>query len=714
MRKHKPSKVFRLLFIGIFYFVLPLPFYCGTRFRNTRQVFRSACELWHLEEVGMRKFCVVTLLGCILLLSSPTLGQGNLGAITGTVQDPSGASVPDTALTITNIETGVNWTAKTSSAGYYRVPVPPGTYRLEAQKQGFKTEITDRILVPVAQVVTVDLTLQVGNQSERVEVTSLAPLLTPSSAEVSYAVGSQEFETLPIEVGDGGRQLQTFIFTSLPGAVGNTFAGSINGGQLFSHEILIDGVTIGRYDLSGGSLDEFSPGTDSIGEFKVQSSNYSAEYGETGGGIANFVYKSGTNQFHGTLFEYNKNPMFNAAGAVVNANPGTPKDNQKENNFGGTIGGPIRKDNTFFFFNYEGDRFRSFALAGFMTLPTSAMKNGDFSSWLGAQVGTDALGRPVFKNEIYDPTTTRNVTAGQVDPVSGLTANADAVIRDPFSSGGVLNVIPDGEFSTTTSVLLPLLPDPLLAGNIDNTPRLSGCCPILTRNAYTGKVDHVLTSKQKLSGSFTWNHRDRYNRNNSRTFPPFPGQPLNPVKRQIVGGPQVRIAHSWTISTRAVNEFSVGYNRFQNKNNITDNAKFTPQLGIPGIPDDCFPPIKFSGHVGQLASPLGVGCKNVDPSESYVYQDTFSYLRGKHSLKFGGEFRRYRYNTFEPGPLSGDFSFTDRETSLPGFTSATGHPFASFILGAVNHGNRSVYTTAPGYRAGLFAFFAQDDFKVSS
>jgi hypothetical protein len=179
-----------------------------------------------------------------------------------------------------------------------------------------------------------------------------------------------------------------------------------------------------------------------------------------------------------------------------------------------------------------------------------------------------------------------------------------------------------------------------------------------------------------------------------------------------VGGPQLRIAHAWTINDHTVNEFSLGYNRFNNLNNITDNAKFTPKLGIPGIPNDCFPPLHFSGHV-NVTPLLGVGCKNVDPSESYIYQDTYSYLRGKHSLKFGGEFRRYRYNTFEPGPSSGDFTFTDRETSLPGFTKTTGHPFASFILGAVDRGNRSVYTTEPGYRAGLFAFFAQDDFKVS-
>src|SRR5438552_5132948 len=625
--------------------------------------------------------CAIFLLSLFPSVAPNAFAQGNLGAITGTAQDSSGSVVPDLPFTITNVETGVKWSATTSSAGYYRLAVPPRTYRLEARKQGFKTQVTDNIMVPVAQAVTVDFTLQVGSQAETVEVTSAAPLLTPSSSEVSSSVTAQEFETFPIEVSDGGRQLQTFIFTSLPGTVGDTLAGSINGGQLFSHEILIDGVTIGRYDLSGGSLDEFSPGTDAIGEFKVQTSNYSAEYGETGGGIANFSYKSGTNDFHGTLFEYNKNPVFNAAGAVVNANPGTPKDNEKENNFGGSIGGPIRKDHTFFFFNYEGDRFRSFALAGKMTLPTAAMKNGDFSSWLGDQIGTDALGRPVFENKIYDPTTTRRVTAGQGDPATGLTANADAVIRDPFSSGGTLNVIPAAQFGTASSALISLLPDPPLPGNSNNTLRLSGCCPILSRNAYTGKIDHVLTSKQKLWGSFTWNHRDRYNRNNSRTFPPFPGQPMNPVKRQTVGGPQVRIAHSWTISSRSVNEFSVGYNRFNNVNNITDNSKITPKLGIYGISNDCFPPLRFAGHVP--VAPLScVGCNICDPSESYVYQDTFSHLQGKHSLKFGAEIRRYRYNTFEPGPLSGDFTFTDRETSLPGFISDSGHPVARFILGA--------------------------------
>jgi hypothetical protein len=463
-------------------------------------------------------------------------------------------------------------------------------------------------------------------------------------------------------------------------------------------------------------MDEYSPGTDSIGEFKVQMTNYSAEYGETGGGIVNFSMKSGTNQFHGTMFEYNKNPVFNAAGAVVNATGGV-KDNEKENNFGGTLGGPIRKDKTFFFFSYEGDRYRSFAPAGKTTIPTPAMRNGDFSAWLGGAEGTDALGRTVYKNEIYDPTTTRLVPAGATDPVTGLVNNsgADATIRDPFMSGGQLNVIPKGEFSKATSVLVPLFPNPMLSGNNLNTVAYSGCCPELRRDAWSVKIDEVINSNQKLFGMVGNYLRDRYNRN-STTFPPFPGLPINPYKEQKVGGPQVRLQHTWTVNMHSVNILSLGYNRFQNANNVTDDAKYTAQMGIPGVPDTCFPGISFGGvNTGvKFISRIGVGCHNTDPSESYDYQDTFSTTHGKHSLKFGAQFLRYRYNTYEPANLSGAFSFNSKDTALPGFTSSTGHQFASFILGAADSASKSVYATEPGYRAGLFAFFAQDDWRATS
>src|SRR5207248_462114 len=342
------------------------------------------------------------------------------------------------------------------------------------------------------------------------------------------------------------------------------------------------------------------------------------------------------------------------------------------------------KDKTFFFFSYEGDRFRNFAYSGLTTIPTAAMRSGDFSSLLGKQAGTDALGRPVFTNEIFDPTTTRTVAAGAVDPVTGLTNTTakDATIRDPFTSGGQLNVIPSGEFSKATSVLLPLFPNPLFAGNIRNTPVFSGCCPILKRDAVNVKFDQVINSKQKLAVMVGWYRRFRWHRNGS-SFPPFPGQPISPTKNQATGGPQLRLSHNWTLNDHSINVLSLGYNRFNNINNISPDAKYTSQLGIPGIPNDCFPPMRFSttNRNIQFMRLIGDGCENIDPSESYVYQDTYSNTRGKHSLKFGAQFTRYRYNTYEPGNLSGTFTFASTETALPGFTGSTGHPFASFILG---------------------------------
>ena len=290
----------------------------------------------------MRKLFLTVLVGvCLCFVPGLSFAQGNLGAITGSVLDPSHAVIPDAAVTITETTTNVTSSVKATSAGYYRVPVPPGTYKVEAKKEGFKVGVAENIRVGVADVVTIDITLQVGSTSQSVTVASEAPLLTTATAEVGSSVTPTEFATLPIAINDGGRQLQTFIFTSLPGTIGDPFAGSINGGQLFSSEILIDGMSIARFDLNGGNLTEFSPSTDAIGEFKVQQANYSAEYGETGGGIANFSMKSGTNAFHGTAYDYLINDALNAAGFENNA-LGQSKQTVKDNNFGGTFGGPIR------------------------------------------------------------------------------------------------------------------------------------------------------------------------------------------------------------------------------------------------------------------------------------------------------------------------------------------------------------------------------------
>ncbi|MGH9438725.1 MAG: carboxypeptidase regulatory-like domain-containing protein, partial [Terriglobia bacterium] len=435
----------------------------------------------------------ITLFLIVGLMPGLLLGQGSLGTITGSVLDASGASIPGAAIIITSIETGVTSTSKSSSAGYYSVAVPPGSYRVSVTKQGFQTGVVNRVLVSVASTVTANVTLQIGSTKQTVTVSGQTSLLTPNTAEVGGSITPQEFQALPIQVDDGGRDIETFVWASLPGTIGNSYQGSINGGQQFSANIVIDGISVARYDMSGGALAEFSPTADSIGEFKVQMANYSAEYDNTGGGIMNFAMKSGTNQFHGSVFEFLQNPIFNAAGLEANAF-GLAKDNTRQNDFGGSFGGPIKKDRTFFFATYEGNRFRNFAYSRTITLPTAAMKKGDFSGWLGSQLGTDALGRPVYKNEIYNPTTTRVVPAGAIDPVTGLqnTSGSDATLRDPFEVNGQLNVIPAADFSKASAVLASMLPDPEFSGLVRNSPGMGPRIPQLRQDTWSVKIDHII------------------------------------------------------------------------------------------------------------------------------------------------------------------------------------------------------------------------------
>ncbi len=657
---------------------------------------------------------------CWLVLAGLALAQGERGTITGSVTDPTGAVIPDATITATALSTGVKYTAKTSSAGFFNLPaVPPTTYRVEAKKEGFRTGVSDNLAVDVATVVTVNFALQVGKVTEEVTVSAEAPLLTPSTPEVAYGMTTEEIENLPLDLDCGGRQLQDFIFNSLPGAVGNSFAGSINGGQVFSSEILIDGISIARYDLSGGSLVEFTPAADAAGEFKVQMTNFSAAFGETGGGVNNFVMKSGGNAFHGSVYEYFKNPHLNATSFHINSQPAGSLTKQKEplreNNFGGTLGGPIRKNKTFFFASYQGDRQRDPVPGGLMTMPTAAMRQGDFSAWLTqdprlndqvdlngnackvgslCQVGTDALNRPVYFNEIFDPTTTH------VGP-GGVT------VRDPFPQ---MNLIPPTEFSKATSQLLPLYPNPISGNLFRNYPSISTCCPQLDVNIWSGKIDHVINDKHRLSSFFNYNDRPRFN-SHGTLFPPFPDFPLEPTHKQDVHGRIFRLAEDWTINDHTLNHVAIGFNRFTNPNGFGQPSGWNSKLGITGVGDECLAPMHFKDNF-QLST-VGGDCMGFDPSESHIYTDQINWVHGKHNLSFGTEIRRYRYNVRDVWGDNGTFTFRSIETGMPGFASQTGHPFASFVLGAVDSGNRNIYTTTPGYRSGLTVFYVQDDFKTT-
>ena len=264
---------------------------------------------------------------CFFLAAALLVAQGERGTFNGTVTDVSGAVLPNAVVTATESQTNVETKSTTTDAGVYRMPaLPSGVYQLSISAPGFRTTTQGNVTLRVAQTLTVDFKMEVGEVSDRVTVSAEAPLIETTSPEIGRYVSKREFDTWPVAVSDGQRQIQTFIFSSLPGAVGGTFQGSINGGQQYSHEILIEGMSLGRFDLNGGSNNEFSPSAEAVSEFKLQTGTIGAQYGGGQTSVANFAIKSGTNQLHGGVFTYVQNDALRANSFSNNA-IGRPKPN---------------------------------------------------------------------------------------------------------------------------------------------------------------------------------------------------------------------------------------------------------------------------------------------------------------------------------------------------------------------------------------------------
>jgi hypothetical protein len=668
----------------------------------------------------MTKLTRVLLLGILILaIGLPAAAQSGRGTITGIVKDPSGSIVPGADITITEIETGVVTRTVSTDAGTYRAPyLPPGHYKLAATVSGFKTSVADNIQVMLGQTVTVDFTLEVGQLSDQVTVISEAPLLESSTPEIGIGTTEKEVHTWPIMVDDGTRQLQTFIFAALPGTEGGGFAGSINGGQSYSHEILIDGISIGRMDLNGGSNSEFTPTIDAVSEFKLQTGALSSQYGNTQTAMTNFGMKSGTNAFHGSAFWFHNEPFLNANSWSNNAH-GVNKSGAKENNFGATVGGPIWKDRTFFFFSMEFERLKTKQLRGTNgTLPLKAFKEGDFSKLLdpaftgdpasGSTVGTDALGRPIIYGQIYDPATSRQLADG-------------TWIRDPFEG----NKIPTARFSRVTQTILKGydIPDPALSTFRRNQPFINGCCPNLNIDNISLKVDQVVTTQHKMSGTYVDNDRSRqrYGASNSPYLDlPFPQVPMAGSKLQATPGKIIRFAEDWTISPRVINHLAAGYNRFVNNNNsysYLTGEDWAKELGLTNVGSHAFPQINWSGFgtfaLGNGLLPVmgGVGGSGFGVNGSTIVSDDLTWIKGNHSLRFGFEGRWYYYNSGSE-QNTGSYSFSNENVALPGYRTSTGFTYASFLLGDIRSASLGVPMVTDGTRSRVFGMYVQDDWKL--
>jgi outer membrane receptor protein involved in Fe transport len=619
------------------------------------------------------------------------------------VTDATGAVIPGVTVTVTNVGTGETRSFVTDQFGNYVVNnVQPGQYRVEAQLAGFKTAQRSDVAVAVGRTVRVDFTLDVGEAREVVSVVGEAPLLSTEKSGLGQVIDRQKMTTLPL-TGGAGRSF--FDLVALSAGVsqqqGEGFAlGNmrISGGRPRADDYLLDGTSIQQIVFGGPAV---NPSVDSIEEFKVETNSYPAEYGRISGGIVNAVTRSGTNRFHGTVYEFLRNDKLDARNFFLPAT--SEKDPLRQNEYGFAVGGPIKKDKAFFFGDYQGFRRRRGLVFVNTQVPTVTMKQGDFSDFLGAEISTDACGRPVLQGAIYDPATERVAAVGDPTCPGG---SGGQTVRDPFAG----NVIPAGMFSPASESFLPLWPDP----NSGGTNFTRTAADRLDIHRFNVRLDHNVSEKNKWFFVFHFENSDS-----------FPAQPL-PDERAagfpsglstIVPARTGTLAWNHTFGPTMINEFRFGFTRRNPARVPGGYGTVAPaDFNVPGFPECTLP-----GSNGKCGTPIisvlgfhtiSGGSMLFEPAEIYQFADSVSKVMGRHNIKFGTDIRRFRINNIQPNSANGSFSFNPAQTALPG-VAGTGHAFASFLLGRVNNGGADIQEDFLRTRTSSYAFYVQDDFKVT-
>lgn len=586
--------------------------------------------------------------------------------ITGLVTDPAGNAVPGAAVSVTNVDTGIRNDVMTNEQGYYTVLfLNPGHYQIRVQKQGFKVLERPAIELNIAQIARVDLSLQLGELAESITVAAEVPLLATESGTVGQVIGNKKILDLPLN----GRDF-TQLATLVPGAISRGVnasldapAMSVNGARNGRTVFMIDGGSVSSQYFDVASI---TPSIDAIQEFSVQSNSFSAENGQ-GMAVIAVALKSGTNQIHGSAFEFLRNQVLDARNFF---NTSSTRPPVRQNQFGFNLGGPVwlpklhnGRDRTFFFGDYEGTRIRR--ASQFNTLvPTAAMRAGDFS------------GRPV----ISDPATTR------LD-----SARPGGFVRDPFPG----NRIPAERFSPQANYFLQFYPQANTAtGTFSFAP---------TRRNETDKfdirIDHRFSSADSLSSSYSLNETGTYTPGQSEAN----GGVTLSVRKQRWG---LSETHSFNPTT--INEFRLGYVRtrfFNTPQGLGTNH--TVQSGIGGFLEQSsdfpgFPGLGITGFLGfnpNAFSPIKFR------DNKYELIDNVTWIRGAHGLKFGAHFRRYDTATTNAARSRGDFTFSG---------TYSGNAWADFLLGLPFQGRRTFPRNLFGIKY-LWNehFFFQDDWKIS-
>ncbi|NUN00191.1 MAG: TonB-dependent receptor [Bryobacteraceae bacterium] len=618
----------------------------------------------------------ILLLGAGLGCVDFALPQATKAELFGTVRDPAGMPVDSAVVELINAGTQVQARLNTSPIGeYHFFALPPGSYQLAVTKPGFAVLKRDGVVLRVGDQVGLDLTLQIGDLSQAVEVTAEAPLLQAARGTVRFTVEEEKVANLPLD----GRNFVPLIALS-PGV--NLPPGStlprINGSRPRVSEYIYDGISV--LQPEPGQVAYF-PIIDAIEEFRVEANSYSAEYGRANGGVIMVNQKSGGNDLHGTLFEFLRNEALNARNLFA---PAGPKPRFRRNQYGFVLGGPIQRNRTFFFVDWQGTRLENGTVRT-STVPTSAQRSGRFAI------------------PIYDPATTRLAES--------------AYTRSPFPG----NTIPSTRFDAATRRVLSRYPVPNVftgsgAEATANNYRRVGNEDVSQDQSGT-RLDRYFGSRHRLFGRYT------YLRDFSRPVTPLPEGSGN-IASGVVGDTLTRAdsvvaEHNWTIGATRANQVRFGYTRRGFcRSSLRTGRPASDVSGIPNIPASSFadtlPTYDIVGY--QLLGPPANG-NAVFTTSVTQFIDNLTWVSNRHSLKFGTDIRRQTLDVLQPSSPTGNFQFTNLLTA--GLSSAgtplpsTGDSIASLLLGQVQQFRIDVQKEVLQPRATIAEFYLQDDFRAN-
>src|SRR5262245_4992981 len=654
----------------------------------------------------------------VFAFSLPAFAQTERGTVTGTVADTTQAVIPGAGVTATNTQTTLKYeTVSTETGNFTLTQLPGGTYELTVELPGFKKYVRQGITVLAATTVRIDVTLDIGAATEEVTVNADAPLLRTESGELSHNIRTEAVDNLPIlsvgaAAGSSGIRNPTAVAALLPGAyvVPNSTV-KVNGAPGNTASYRVEGQ-----DASNGQVPatqaQAQPSVDALQEVSVLTSNFSAEYGQVGGGMFNYVVKSGTNAYHGTAYDYVVNESLNAAAPWVSNNA---RPRVRRHDYGFTFGGPVNlgklydgRNRTFFFFNFEQYRDKQVINTIANTVPIQEYRNGDFRRAMTTRsLGNDPLGRPMIEGTIYDPATTRAAPDGRL-------------VRDPFLN----NTIPIDRMDPVALKIQSMIPMPTQAGLVNN-----GIYPFPSKRVTdipAVKVDHNVSSKAKLS--YYWSQT----RTASQYSTPLGGadglpEPITAAIGTFITARVQRLNFDYTMSPTKLLHLGVGYQT----NHFTDDTATTGfdtvgQLGLRGATSDRIFP-SFQSLTGTNSKG---GVKNLGPANStnrhpLQYEKptgnaSLTWTRNNHTYKFGAEARIDANASTVYAYTGGRYDFSNAQTGMPYITLAggtlsggtVGFPYASFLLGSVDQVRIAPPNTIRVGKHQL-GFFAQDSWKVT-